>query len=267
MADTLKYKHDKLHRASPSMALQIDMDRWADEVAEAIDKRFRNISTEDIAGAVQAHNAQHALSSAYSGPWITSTSDWIGRAVAARESELEMIPDGDWVVFDRTATGRHMLVDGFPKSRGQLISAEREWTHKTTIASLRSIQMNPKLMREKCYETEKQLLALNSVDESPERFREARTLLFRTALHSAQSEIQSLLETGRVDVAYGIARKLAVDWFATAEILGPEQLKRLEELRDRCRDQVELADQSGELPELAPIPRTSETAPAPRLKQ
>ncbi len=271
-AITWKIKRDKLDSDYHWMANEIDseMRRCADRFFPMVVERYRDTPTEDTAHASQIQ----ALSERVFIPLgcrmcaDIAARDWIRRAVAVKKSELEKLSREDWVGFDQTAPGRYALFDAFYDSHSQLISTEGEWILDTVTAILPNIHsmMNPKLMREKCCETEKQLLALNSLDTSSERFREARTLLFRTALHSAQSEIQSLLEAGRVDVAYGIARKLAVDWFATAEILGPEQLKRLEDLRDRCRDQVELADQSGEGQEVAPTPRILETAPAPRLK-
>jgi hypothetical protein len=273
-ADALMRKYDQLVRASTSMAHQINMDRWAEDVAEAIKERFRHISTEDIAGAVQASDAIRELFMAHSGPYLNSREEWVDKAISARKNELEMLTPADWDGFNRTSAGRHALVKAFPKTRDQLISAEREWILAATFSNLRSIQRkpfpsietNPKQTREVCLETDKHLLALNSLDNSPSRFHEPHKLLFQIAMASVDRETQNHIKAGRADIAYGIARKFAVDWFATAEMLGPKEMKHLEELREKCRDRADVAEKGDGVPELTPLPRERETAPEPRLK-
>jgi hypothetical protein len=46
-----------------------------------------------------------------------------------------------------------------------------------------------------------------------------------------------------------------VDWFSTAEMLGPEEMKRLKELREKCRDRADVAEKGGEAIEISPPPR------------
>jgi hypothetical protein len=270
-AEILKTKHNELRQASRSMAQQIDLGRWANGVAEAIDEQFRKTAIEDIDGAVQTHNAAITLARAYSGPWIITISEWsnwIDKAMAAKKLELKKLARGDWAAFEHTASGRHALVHASSRSLEPLIMAEEKWVFETIVAVLTEFQdeMNPKLKREVCQDLERQLLSLQSLDTSSARFRNARGLLFRTAVNTADSEIKIQLEAKRFEHAYGIARKLAVDWFATAGILGPDQQKRLTELRENCRIQAERAEEASELLELAPTPRTRETAPFPRLK-
>jgi hypothetical protein len=279
IASHIRHKHDSLLRSSPSMASGFDraMDLWRDKAVLAVVERLRNIPTDDPESVLKTSEVGIRVAGALKGTYgriFDAQKDWIAGAVVARKSELESLPRGDWVGFDQTADGRHALADTFgiisPESLQQLVSAEGTWIQETAnevaTASLGEMQMNPKLLRELCYETEKQLLALNSLDSSPDRFLAPRATLFKIARDTVHKEIQEHIEAKRYDHAYGIARKFAVDWFKTAEMLGPEQQKRLEELRDRCRDKAELAEKNGDSPEAAPIPRTRETAPAPRLK-
>jgi hypothetical protein len=274
IVDALMHKHAQISLASRNMTDQIDLDSWIEDVAEAIREQYRKTSTEDITGALQVSNADRALFLANSGPFINSREEWVDKAISARKNELEMLTPADWDGFNRTSAGRHSLVQAFPKTRDQLISAEQEWVREATISNLRSIQrkprpsveMNPKQTREVCHETDKHLLALKSLDNSPTRFQEHHKLLFHIAMAAVDGETENHLAVGRADIAYGIARKFAVDWFATAEMLGPNQLKRLEELREKCRDRADIGAKGDGAPELTPLPRERETAPEPRIK-
>jgi hypothetical protein len=272
IAEALKDKHDELLRASRSMAQQIDMDRWADEVGVAIDERFRKLSADDLEGAVQTGKAYLALFFSFSGATSYEARDaWIEKAVTAKKNELNQLPDADWAGFDRTAIERHLLADSFLRgSRAyrlleQLVAAEEEWGLKGVNAALAVVQnqKSPKLTREVCRDFEKQLLALKSLESSPARFLKARALLLHTAQDAAEAEIRLHFKAGSYDLAYGIARKLAVDWFATAELLGGDEQKSLVTLRESCRQLAGKADSSADSPELAPAPRTRETPPKP----
>jgi hypothetical protein len=85
--------------------------------------------------------------------------------------------------------------------------------------------MTPRQVRESCRETERELLGLKSLDALPGRFLEARRALFALA-------------------------------HATAE-----ELKGCTALRESCRS---LAITAADPVELAPAPRTRDTAPPPR---
>lgn len=274
IADDLKAKYDKLLKASRSMALKIDLDGWADAVGNSIQDQFQATPPDDIKGAIQTSKASDCLTIEFSGATTSKPLDgWIDRAVTARKNELNQLADADWPGFDHTATARHSLANAFLRGSyrtpAKLIAAEEEWGLKsvTTTLAANYLQMNPKLMRETCSETEKQLLSLNSLDSTPERFRSARELLFRTVLNAANNEVQSHIKSGQFALAYGIARKLAVDWFASAQLLGTKEQQELVTLRENCRRLAEKAEEAGDEPEVAPLPRTRETSPSLPIKQ
>jgi hypothetical protein len=106
------------------------------------------------------------------------------------------------------------------------------------------------------------LLALRSLDDSPRRFAAARLSLFRAADESARSEIRELHAAGRYDRAFGVALAHAFDWSRVPDLLGPAEVKKLDELREQCRAML----RPGGDPEPIPPPRAIETAPAPRPK-
>jgi hypothetical protein len=266
----IKDKYAKLYSASRSLTQTLPMDDrdWTFSIGEAIYERFRTTPPEDIEQAIETKKAESALN--YSGAPFNASHIWVKRALALQIDDLTRLPEADWAGFDRSAPARLRLAETFLMYHDleQLIAAEEKWGFSSAAKALDEARASkdPKVIGAACSGAEKQLLALNSAEKTRKRFRAARELLFLVAIRSAQEEIQKYSDAKNYDAAYGIARKLAVDWFATAEMLGSDKAKLLETLRENCRLDVEAADAAANSPEVAPPPRSREIAPPPRSK-
>jgi hypothetical protein len=272
MVNSWKAKRKKFDHRFHWMSKEIDSDieRWATDFHLSVLEAYRNTPAGDTKKAAQILDVSATVFYTLrdTRQSYTAEDDWVARAVSDKKICLQKIQRGDWAGFDRSALERHALADTFRSSFPRLAAIEEEWIFESVAAGHQKtqIEMTPKLIREKCHETEKQLLALKSLDESSGRFRESRKLLFLSALEAVDSETNNHITAGRSDIAYGIARKFAVDWFATAEMLGPEHLKRIEDLREKCRDRADITERAGDTPEITPPPREREIAPPPRPK-
>src|SRR5205085_491775 len=104
------------------------------------------------------------------------------------------------------------------------------------------------------------VLALKSLDTGAGRFNRTRRILFDFAHEDARADAAAHLDAGRYDRAFGVTRKHAVEWSATATVLGPTELKKLDEFRERYAFFAALAASA------TPSPEALEVAPPPRLK-
>jgi hypothetical protein len=181
--------------------------------------------------------------------------------VKAKAGELTAAP-GDWAAFDRTAPGRKVLAEAFPASRDSLGDAENEWVYTAVLGQRASpapaVPGGALPGRTDWRAIEKTVLALPALDTSESRFKKARDPLFTSAHDDAKSAIAAHLEAGRYDLAFGAARKHAVEWSATATVLGTSEVQKLDKLREHCESFAKLYDVSAkpaDPAELAPPPR------------
>jgi len=230
-------------------------------VTDAVVTRYAQLPADDFKSVAALRETAKYLSEEHpaSGERIEQAfRQWLANARSARTDELRKLPPGDWAAFDRTAAGRKALAEAFPECRAGLLQAEDEWVREASEWHLTSSSHLP--MRSKCRQIETDLLALNSLDKSEGRFATARLRLFAVAHDAAQKEVAAHLEAGRYEIAFGLARKHAVDWNATAAILGAEELKKLDKLRETCGFFDKLASKAAKPADPADI------APEPRPK-
>jgi hypothetical protein len=186
---------------------------------------------------------------------------WLQRAIQHHCDNLLQVPAGDWSAFERSAIERHNLVQAFPEIRDELMKAEADWVARSVqreldraaLARLTGDAPRSYFWRE----LERQLLELPTLDTTAQRLLDSRRQLFEQAHATAQAEAIALLQAGNYAKAHGMARKHAVDWNAKATLLGPHQLKKLDELRNLCF-YFDLMYETKEPP--APV----EIAPGPR---
>lgn len=202
-------------------------------------------------------------------PRLEEDRDTNARETKVRVDELNALKLGDWEGFDRTAPDRKALAEKDSPSRAALIAAEEKWALKHVVellkvqARLKTVEDDPwgaraKIARVNWHETEKNLLALNSIDRTDGRFKSARQALYNGAQGAIESEIAEYHKTKHFHRAHGVARKHAVDWNATATLLGPDEVGKLDALRKKCaalaNPDVPDPDPVSE-PDIAPPPR------------
>lgn len=195
--------------------------------------------------------------------------DALARETKARIDELNAIEPGDWAGFDRTAPGRKVLASGDTASRDALVAAEEKWVDDRAV-SLRGMQAQLQTLiglqslprespaRVNWYAEVQSVMALQSLDRTDGRFKFARATLFAGAQAAVESEVAAYHATKHFHRAHGIARKHAVDWNATATLLGPNEVAKLDALRKTCaalaNPDVPDPDPDGD-PDIAPPPR------------
>jgi hypothetical protein len=196
--------------------------------------------------------------------------EWQSRAALHFRRELESLALADWDGFNLQGNLRRALALAFPILEPYLSHAELKWVMENVkekvIASLSTRKANPRQFRETCLELEMHIRSLNCIG-GPNYFHEVRNFVFQRAFEAVETETSAHLMAGRSDVAYGIARKFAVDWFETAKMLGAEQVKSIEGLREKCRDRASVPEREGSELETAPMPRELERGPLPRIKR
>lgn len=186
---------------------------------------------------------------------------WLQRAIQHHGNNLLQAPAGDWSAFERSAIERYNLVQAFPEIRGELLKAEADWVARSVQRELdRAAQARLTGDAPRSYfwrELERELLELPTLDTTAQRFLDSRRQLFEQAHATAQAEAIALLQAGHYAKAHGVARKHAVDWNATATLLGPPELKKLDELRNLCFyfDLMYETKQPPAPVEIAPSPR------------
>jgi len=274
-------RRKKLDRSYWRLCKELDEEllRWAKQFAHSARIKFKSIPADDIAAAIRIRQTCFEVANSLgTSSFFTDTieSEWLEGAIALQARKLEALPRRDWEGFNRTSSERMALAEAFYFAEKQLERAEETWVFESISDELQIILIHtdPKMIRERCREAQQQLLTLKCIAPHDYRFPESRRLLFQLALSAVQKETEHHIKAGRVDIAYGIARKFAVDWFATAEMIGEGQTKRLEELRDKCRDRADVAGKTDDSPEITPLPRVRDTAPTtipelappPRLK-
>jgi hypothetical protein len=240
--------------------------RWKAKTADDIVSRYDRTPPDDFKTIAELRGAGKALAAVHPPDperLEAAFRGWLVRATHAKTDECRNIPLGDWAAFDRTAPGRGVFAEAFPMMRPALVAAEIEWVDASTERIV-SMNLTPKAgenppTRELWLRTQRDVLALKSLDASERRFAKARLRLFTVAHRAAQSEVYRHLDAARYDIAYSVARKHAVDWNATATVLGPEELKKLDALRETCAFFDKFASKAAAPPEavdVAPPPRT-----------
>ncbi|MBN9119761.1 MAG: hypothetical protein J0I06_11490, partial [Planctomycetes bacterium] len=217
---------------SLSAELATEYDRWEAGVEDDIVARFARAPLDDLKTVTTLRRSAEALARVRqrsAGRLEAAAREWLGRAVEARAAELsDGLKGRD--LFDRTAPARKALADAFPETRPQLVAAEEGWVGDPA-GRLRSIRVYLEPSdRANWSAIEKNILSLNSLDTSAGRFKGARRSLFEAAHEDARSDVAAHLEAGRYDRAFGVARKHAVEWNATAAVLGPDEVRKLDAL-------------------------------------
>ncbi|MBA4064185.1 MAG: hypothetical protein C0501_10815 [Isosphaera sp.] len=266
----LNARAEVLRKHFPDLALGLHggVLRRADRAAAAVGWEFRNAAPGDLAAYRAAEARAALLTRVYRSPrpeLDAAARDWVGRSVEARVADLRDPAVERLTELERSADARHALAAAFPDTRARLAAAEDEhvlrrvefyvslpWAGRD--ADLK--EATPKERREWCGRHRDLILELRSLDATPERFRAARGVLFRAAHEAAREECRTHLAAGRYAAAFGVARAHAVEWFATAEILGPEEQRDLAGLRDGYRYLAALDQKAGAAPDPAPPPRT-----------
>lgn len=222
------------------------LQRWSYSAAEDSAARFRRIPLDDPAAARALEEQVRKLAVHFpeAGMRVGQAIDtWIARAVLYRQHELEKLPSGDWLAFDQTAPGRLALAEIGVASfalitREELAKAEEEWVNESVEALVEQQSMRnegaDQVRADVWRAIEKDILALKSLDTSDDRFKAARRRLFDLAYASTLAETGRLIKAGRHNAAWGVARRYAVEWNATAGVLGARDVKKLDALREKC---------------------------------
>ncbi len=252
-----KVRLDQLADQYPSLAagLRDDHARWVTRAEEELAEKFRQLSATDYATARELQEISLALRGPAGGQH-EAVREWIQRARAERDAELRKVPPGDWAGFDRTAPGRQALVEAFGGLRGLLVVSEDAWVNRSVRAIVAGRKAQP--LRQMCLALEKDVLALQSLNPDDGRFAAARQYLFQQAHEAVQREVTAHLEAGQYDRAFGVARAHAVEWSATATLLG--EAEKLDQLREHCEALARLYEVSAK--PAAP----TDIAPPPRAK-
>ena len=191
---------------------------------------------------------------------------FLASEVHSRVAELRKLSATDLSGFRKLSPIRKGLARNVPLARQQLIDAEEEWARRWarfTAVSFTEADMSPSFKRQGCGDAARQLLAFPSVDESPERFLEARRVFFHAAQEIAEQQIRDLQQEQLFSRAFGVALSHQLEWTSLPGVVTPEEQKELAALHERCRA---LQPPGGD-PELVPPPRPVETAPPPRVKE
>ncbi len=198
-------------------------------------------------------------------PQLEADRDLNARETKVRVDELNALKLGDWDAFDRTAPDRKALADKDAPSRAALIEAEEKWA-ATTLAFLwfqdsknrRNLLAGERPARTNWRLVEQQLLALNAIDRTDGRFKRTRQNLLDSAHGEVVEDVAAHHAAKHFHRAHGIARKHAVEWNATATLLGPDEVAKLDALRKKCaalaKPDVPDPDPADE-PDVAPPPR------------
>jgi hypothetical protein len=240
--------------------------RWSDRMWRDIRTRYERTPPDEVQAIIAIRDEIVLLAEIHPPaswkPIADTTRQWLRRAVDAKVDELTKAQH-DWDAFDRTAPGRRKLMDAFPETYAELAAAEEEWVQVTVLAQawLRiAAGERPKPPAGGWLGREKAILSLPSLDTRDVRFKTTREELFRFAHDDAKSSVTAHLDAGRYEQAFGVARKHAVEWSATAAVLGADEVKQLDALRDSCETFARLFEVSAKPTEPADI------APPPRAK-
>jgi hypothetical protein len=264
--DTLQHQYGKL-----GASLRGDLSNWSLRAAEEIATRLRRVAFDDVpaARALEEQARKLAVHFPEAGMMIGGAIDtWIARAMYHRKTELENLPHGDWAAFDRTAPGRLALTEIGPVgyaigTRDALIRVEEEWVNESVEALIERDSgadgAGGAPRGDPWRAIEKDVLALRALDTGEDRFMTPRRRLFDLAHAAARDETNRHIKAGRYDLAYGRARKHAVEWNETAIILGPAEVRKLDALREKCEHLAKLDDGTAK-------PEAIEVAPDPRPK-
>ncbi len=262
--DRLQYRYRELGRP-----LDRDLSRWGSAAAAASAARFQQIPLDDVPAAGAFEEQLRKLAKHFPGAGMSvgpAVETWVALATLRRAGELENLPPGDWDAFDRTAPGRRALAEVGPAgfamvARNALAKAEEEWVTDSVESLIERHAATGAAggMSGRAYHViEQDILALQALDAGDDRFKAARRRLFDLAHVSATDEAGRLVKAGRNNAALGVARRHAVEWDATAAVLGARDVKRLDALREKCAalvvpgvDDPDPADE----PEVAPPPR------------
>jgi len=228
---------------------------------------FRRIPLDDApaARALEEQARKLAIHFPEAGSFVGEAIDiWIARAVAHRTGELKNLMPGDWAAFDRTAPGRRALteigvVTYAMEARDVLARAEEDWVNDSVEALIERADADEGPPAGVWRDIEKNVLALDSLDADEGRFKSARRRLFDLAHASASADAARHIKAGRYNRAFGVARKHAVEWNATANVLGARDVKKLDSLREKCAALVtpDGVDPSpADETDIAPPPRT-----------
>jgi hypothetical protein len=275
LARRLRDGLDDLARDYPTLAEQVrpDLALWADSAADEVAERLRAIPSVNITAVRELRNFSVALTGAFPDHRARLDGEfraWAVRAAKDRADELNATSLTAWDGFDRTAGVRQALVKAFPETRDELAASERFWvtraTGRATAHLIPMLKDDPKQARAVCRDIEQRVRAMKSLDTGLDKFRVARAALFSIAHDAARAEVRRHFDEHRYDLAFAVARAHAVDWFPTARLLGGEELRGLESLRDGCRYLANLQEKAGGPVEPIPPPRERETAPPPRPK-
>jgi hypothetical protein len=257
-----------LHEHYPSLAqpMRGDFNRWTETGVAAIHKRYLDTPPDDLKGALGLRLYRIVPDVDAPARFFTLNEDereWFARALKARTEELEKLTAGDWAGFDRTAPARKSLASSDTASRDALIAAEEKWAD-VSATELLKVQARLKTVNDQravpvnWTAAAKSLMALQSLDSTDGRFKSARQKLFNGARAAVETEIAEYHKTKHFHRAHGIARKHAVDWNATATLLGPDEVAKLDALRKKCaalaNPDVPDPDPDGD-PDIAPPPR------------
>ncbi len=238
--------------------------QWLAGVASELKTLYERTPPDDVATLLRWDTLALWLSGIYpeaKDELATASRAWLQRAIEHHCDKLLQLPARDWSAFERSAIERHNLVQAFPEIRGQLLRAEADWVARSVQRELDRVtqaRLTGEAPRSYFWrELERELLELPTLDTTDQRFLDSRRQLFEHAHATAQAEAIGLLQAGHYAKAHGMARKHAVDWNATATLLGPPELKKLDELRNLCF-YFDLMYETKEPPapvEIAPSPR------------
>jgi hypothetical protein len=259
---------DRLVELYPSLAAGLGEDyaRWKANTTDEVVARFGRADLNDFKTVTALRATGKALAEVHP-PGAERLNDafwqWIAKARIAKTDELIRLPFGDWAAFDRTAPGRKALAEAFPETRDALVQTENDWVDSSIELTV-SRNQTPKPgeqppRRAFWVQAHTDVLALKALDPEGGRFAKARLRLFVVAHTAAQTEVTARLDAGQYDLAFGIARTHAVEWNATAAVLGAEEVKKLDSLRETCEFFDKLASKAAkpvDPAEIAPPPRT-----------
>jgi hypothetical protein len=249
----------------PTLTKQLSEDytRWQAGMTEDILARYDRTQPDDFKTVAVLRSAGNVLGHAHppsAEQLDTAFRKWLMNTRNATTDELQKQTPGDWAAFNRTSPNRQGLVKTFSATRDSLAAIEEEWVNKSVesmiaeklAANHAGIPPRAEVWRN----LEKDILALKALDATDERFKSARKRLFELAHTATQREITAHLEAKRYALMFGTARKHALEWDATAKILGPEALKKIDTLRAACQPFSALAEKAPDEIEVAPEPRS-----------
>jgi hypothetical protein len=266
---------DDLATEYPSLAasLRPEFTRWGVDAEAAIVEKLRDTPANDIAGARMARARGRDLSQLFpdGGDGIESLfQSWAKSALQTRIDELNDLRLADWNGFDRTAASRRQLAQAFPDSRESLIAAEKAWVLRSASAAtepaLQSLDTKPRQVSKVCGDLERRIRVLKGVQGRAEEFREARLALFFLAHEASCREVLLHIRAEQYLAAFTTANGHRIGWLKVPGLLGPNEKKLTTDLTEQARHLSIRFDKAGFV-DIAPAPRSRETAPPPRTKQ